>query len=158
MTPLISIIDDDESIQAATRGLVRSLGLRAYTFASAEDFLQSRCVEETSCVITDVKMPGMSGIELQSLLIAQARGMPVVFITAFPNEGIRAQVLASGAIGYLSKPLDGDTLVQCLTAAFKKNDEETVAGSNARGRPAAWATRIAMSGPFSGLIRPRKAR
>ena len=79
-------------------------------------------------------MPGMSGVELQSLLIAQARGMPVVFITAFPNEGIRAQVLASGAIGYLSKPLDGDTLVQCLTAAFKKNDEETVAGSNAEGQ------------------------
>ena len=90
MIPIISIIDDDESVQAATRGLVRSLGFRAYTFGSAEDFLQSRCIEKTSCVITDVKMPGMSGVELQSLLIAQAPRMPIVFVTAFPNERIRA--------------------------------------------------------------------
>ena len=103
---MIAIIDDDESVREATRGLVRSLGFNADAFASSEDFLQSDRINDTSCLITDVQMPGLSGVELQSLLVAQGRRTPIIFITAFPEERIRSRVLEAGAIGFLSKPFD----------------------------------------------------
>ena len=98
-TPLISIVDDDESIREATKGLVRSLGYLAATFASAEEFLSSDRVEDTRCLITDVQMPGLSGVELQRRLIAQGRPMPTIFVTAFPDDRTRSRVLNAGAIG-----------------------------------------------------------
>jgi FixJ family two-component response regulator len=117
--PVISIIDDDESVRAATNRLVRSLGFVAVTFASADEFLRSPRLHDTSCVIADVQMPGMSGIELQSILIAEGKNMPIIFITAFPDEGIRARALKAGAIGFLSKPFEGSTLIQYIDDALK---------------------------------------
>src|SRR4051812_2425779 len=101
---MISIVDDDESVRETTKGLIRSLGYVAATFASAEDFLGSGRVQETACLISDVQMPGMSGIDLQSRLIADGHRLPVIFITAFPETRARAQALLRGALGFLSKP------------------------------------------------------
>ena len=117
--PVISIIDDDASIRVATNSLVRSLGYAVHSFASAEEFLQSTHINDTCCVIADVQMPGMSGVELQSLLLARGVGMPFIFITAFPDENIRARALKAGAIGFLTKPFDGQILVKCLCAAVR---------------------------------------
>jgi FixJ family two-component response regulator len=120
--PVISIIDDDESVRVATQSLVRSLGFIACTFASAADFLQSPRLNDTSCVIADVQMPGMSGVELQSLLIAQGHRTPIIFITAFHEESIRARAMKAGAICFLSKPFEGQTLIECLDTALKRRD------------------------------------
>ena len=119
-TAVISIIDDDDSMRDATRRLVRSLGLNADTFASAEEYLQSDRVHDTSCLITDLQMPGLSGVELQSLLLARGFSTPIIFITAFPDEGIRAHVLDAGAIGFLGKPFDEERLIDCLKIALGK--------------------------------------
>jgi FixJ family two-component response regulator len=116
---VISIVEDDAFVREATKGLVRSLGLTALTFASAEDFLQSGRVKDTSCVIADVQMPGLSGLELQSYLIAQGHRTPIIFITAFPEERIRTQALTTGAIGFLSKPFKEETLISCIDTALK---------------------------------------
>lgn len=118
-SPIVSIIDDDASVRAATDGLVRSLGYRAETFASAEDFLQSDRVGDTSCLITDVQMPGLSGVELQSLLNARGTPMPIIFITAFPEERIRRSVLEAGAVGFLSKPFSEAHLIEHLQTALE---------------------------------------
>jgi FixJ family two-component response regulator len=120
--PVISIIDDDESVRAATRSLVRSLGFTAFTFASAEDFLQSPRASDSSCVITDVQMPGLSGVELQSRLLAQGQRIPIIFITAFPDKSIEARAMKAGAICFLSKPFEGSTLIKCLDRALKNQD------------------------------------
>jgi FixJ family two-component response regulator len=120
--PVISIIDDDESVRTAMRRLVRSLGLAVHTFASAEEFLQSAYVSDSSCVITDVQMPGVSGVELQSRLLAQGCRTPIIFITAFPDESVQAQAMRAGAICFLSKPFDGARLIACLDTALKTHD------------------------------------
>jgi FixJ family two-component response regulator len=116
--PVISIIDDDASIRIATSSLVRSLGYTVRTFSSAEEFLQSAHVNDTCCVIADVQMPGMSGVELQALLRARGVDVPFIFITAFPDENIRARALRAGAIGFLTKPFDSQVLVKCLAGAI----------------------------------------
>jgi FixJ family two-component response regulator len=115
---VISIIDDDESVRGATYNLVRSLGYSVHTFASAEEFLQSTELTGTSCVIADVHMPTMSGVELQAHLLAQGYRVPFIFITAFPVESIRARAKKAGAICVLTKPFDGDTLIKCLDDAL----------------------------------------
>lgn len=120
--PMITIIDDDESVRIATESLVRSLGFSARTFASAEDFLNSPLVGETACVITDVQMPGMSGVELQSHLRSKGDATPLIFITAFPEERIRRQVDAAGAVGFLAKPFDGHAMVECIDRALGERD------------------------------------
>jgi len=117
-SPVISIIDDDPSVRKATDGLVRSLGYRSLTFASAEDFLESDHIDDTSCVITDVQMPGLSGVELQSVLIARGARLPMIFITAFPEDRIRRSVLEAGAVGFLSKPFEEAVLIEHLQAAL----------------------------------------
>jgi FixJ family two-component response regulator len=88
------------------------------TFASAEEFLEWDQLDEMLCVITDVQMPGLSGIELQKRLMAEGHRMPVIFITAYPNERTRLLALDAGAIGYLSKPFSDESLVQCLERAL----------------------------------------
>ena len=98
---LISIVDDDESMREATKGLVRSLGYQAATFSSAEEFLQSDSVDSTSCLIADVQMPGLSGIDLQRRLIARGSRMPTIFITAFPEEPARARAMSDRSGGTL---------------------------------------------------------
>jgi FixJ family two-component response regulator len=120
--PLIAIIDDDASVRATTDSLVRSLGYIVHTFASAEEFLRSNRLDDFSCVIADVQMPGMSGVELQAHFHTQGYSLPFIFFTAFPDERIRSQALGAGAICYLTKPFDGDSLVQGLQAALKKHD------------------------------------
>ena len=122
--PVISIIDDDESVRVATNRLVKSLGFTAHTFASAQDFLQSPRLNDTSCLIVDVQMPGINGVELQSLLIAKGNHTPMIFITAFPDEGTRRQVLERGALCFLSKPCDGSTLIRYLDMALKGGQAE----------------------------------
>jgi FixJ family two-component response regulator len=107
-------------VRATTDSLVRSLGYVADTFASAEAFLRSKRVDDFSCVIADVQMPGMSGVELQAHLRTQGNHLPFIFITAFPDERVRAQALGAGAICYLTKPFDGDSLIQCLQTVLKK--------------------------------------
>ncbi len=116
---MISIVDDDGAVREATKGLVRSLGYAAATFASAEEYLESDRVNDTSCLIADVQMPGMSGVELQQRLIADGHSTKVIFITGFPQEKVRAQVLEAGALGYLQKPFDENCLIKCLDKAFK---------------------------------------
>ena len=93
-TPIISIIDDDESVRSSLRSLVKSLGLAACTFASAENFLNSPHQDDTSCLITDLQMPGLSGIELQRLLSAQGRRIPIIFVTAFFPEALAPRLSA----------------------------------------------------------------
>jgi FixJ family two-component response regulator len=109
-------------VRATTDSLVRSLGYIVHTFASAEEFLRSNRLDDLSCVIADVQMPGMSGVELQAYLLTRGYRVPFIFFTAFPDERIRAQALRAGAICYLTKPFDGDSLVQGLQAALKKHD------------------------------------
>src|SRR5882672_1147235 len=120
--PVVAIIDDDASVRATTDSLVRSLGYFVHTFASAEEFLRSNSLDDLSGVIADVQMPGMSGVELQAHLLSPSYRVPFIFFTAFPDERIRAQALSAGAICYLTKPFDGDSLVQGLQAALKKHD------------------------------------
>ena len=98
--PVISIVDDDESVRTAMLASCDRSGFTAHTFASAEEFLRSKHIDETSCLIADVQMPGINGIELQSLVHAQGRRTPIVFITAFPEERIRVRATRAGAIGY----------------------------------------------------------
>jgi FixJ family two-component response regulator len=117
--PLVAIIDDQESVRATTDSLVRSLGYIVRTFASAEEFLQSDRLDDFSCVMTDVQMPGMSGVQLQDYLRNQGYRAPFIFFTAFPDEKTRAHAVAAGAVCYLTKPFDGDRLVQCLQAALE---------------------------------------
>jgi FixJ family two-component response regulator len=119
--PVISIIDDDESVRVATRRLVRSFGYVCHVFPSADEFLRSPVMDDTACLIADVQMPGMSGIELQSLLIARGNHTPMIFITAFPEEGIRLRALEGGAVGFLTKPFDGPSLVNCLDLALQRH-------------------------------------
>jgi FixJ family two-component response regulator len=117
-SPVISIVDDDPSIRAATQSLIRSLGLKAQTFASAEEFLQSPFLDDTACVISDIQMPGMSGVDLQQRLIRDNRHIPIVFITAFPNEVTERHVLQAGAFGFLHKPFDSQALITCIRTAL----------------------------------------
>src|ERR1043166_7028298 len=111
---VISIVDDDPSVRQAVSGLVRSLGFDAVTFPSAEDFLQSEQIDETTCLITDVQMPGLTGVELQSHLISRGSTVPIIFVTASPERRIEAQVRSAGAVGFLNKPFDDKTLIECL--------------------------------------------
>ena len=116
--PLISIVDDDPFVRGATDALVRLLGYSAATFASAEDFLQSSCINETTCLISDVQMPGLSGVDLQRVLIAQGIKIPMIFITAYFDERIRQSVMEAGALGYLSKPFEEESLIELLQSAL----------------------------------------
>ena len=117
-TPVVSIVDDDESIRNTMSSLVRSLGYDALTFDSAEAFLAFPRLHETSCLILDVQMPGMSGLDLQDELRACNYSVPIIFITAFPEERVRQQAMAAGAAGLLAKPYDGDVLVECIEKAL----------------------------------------
>ncbi|HJY49314.1 MAG TPA: response regulator [Stellaceae bacterium] len=103
--PVISIVDDDEPIREAVKGLMKSLGYRAEATASAEEFLRSPHVRRTSCLIADVQMPGMTGLDLHRHLSASGKPIPTILITAYPHDAVRERGLSAGPIGYLSKPL-----------------------------------------------------
>jgi FixJ family two-component response regulator len=116
----VAVIEDDKSAREATQRLLQLLGYAAASFASAEDFLQSGRVRDTACLVTDVHLPGMSGIELRSRLISDGHDIPIIFVTAFPEEAIRARLLKGGAIAYLRKPLQEQRLIACLDQALKR--------------------------------------
>ena len=120
---MISIVDDDECVRESTAQLIRSLGYDATAFASAEEFLQSGQVRNTSCLITDVQMPGVSGIELQRRLLADGHRLPIIFITAFPDDRVRARVLGAGAVGFLNKPYHEESLIGCLGVALQQRGD-----------------------------------
>jgi FixJ family two-component response regulator len=117
LAPTISIIDDDVFARAGIRDFVASLGYRTLTFPSVDEFVNSGRVEETSCVISDVQMPGLSGLDLQEYLAGRGHGTPIIFLTAYPDERSRARALGAGALGFLVKPFDDKSLIQCLNAA-----------------------------------------
>lgn len=117
---VVSIVDDDRAVRAATQAFVRSLGYSSFAFASAEDFLNSEEIGLTDCLIADIQMPGMSGIELQRALATRRHDLPIIFITAFPDDRVREQVMAAGAIGMLPKPYSGDRLVTCINSALAR--------------------------------------
>jgi FixJ family two-component response regulator len=114
----ISIVDDDEWVRDALKVLMKSLGVTAETFASAQEFLKSDRLDGTDCVIADVQMPGMSGPELHRRLAAAGKPIPVILITAYPDEDARARALGAGVAGYFIKPVDDNDLVQCLCAVL----------------------------------------
>ena len=115
---LISIIDDDQHFRVSMRKLVMLLGYTVEEFSSADDFLASRVLPETACLVTDVHMPGMSGIELHGRLIKLGYAIPTILVTAYPDEGVRDQVMKDGVVCYLSKPVDDGDLERCLRSAL----------------------------------------
>jgi FixJ family two-component response regulator len=116
--PLISVIDDDDSMRKAVVALVRSAGYAAQGFASAKEFLASGSVARFACIITDIQMPGMSGIELKHHLTASQSSMPVIMITARHDPELEGKALASGAAAFLRKPFEADALIRCLESAL----------------------------------------
>jgi FixJ family two-component response regulator len=121
ISQLISIIDDDACARNATGRLVRSLGWQARTFTSGDEFLQSSHLAETFCVVSDVQMPQMSGLELQRRLNAQGSRIPIIFMTAFCGSAVEAQAMAGGAVAFLTKPLGAKALSVCIEAALRQS-------------------------------------
>ena len=117
--PLVSIVDDDPSVRSSTRRLLRCSGMRADAFASAEDFLQSAHVEETGCLLLDVSMPGMGGLELQRHLAETGRLIPIVFLSARASEGEERRALQAGAASFLRKPISKEDLLNAIRAVLK---------------------------------------
>ncbi len=118
-TKLVAIVDDDESVRSALQGLMKAVGLCAHSFASAEEFLESRLQEQTACLIADIRMPGMSGLELQAKLNAEHRRIPTIFITAHGDGQMRLQALRAGAVEFLAKPFDDQALLDSVRAALE---------------------------------------
>jgi FixJ family two-component response regulator len=119
-TKLVAIVDDDDSVRCTLQELLRSAGLPSQGFDSAEAFLGSGRQQETACLITDIRMPGMSGLELQARLNAERCRIPTVFITAHGDEEMRLQALRAGAVEFLSKPFDDEVLIECVRTAFER--------------------------------------
>jgi FixJ family two-component response regulator len=122
---LISIVDDDESIRRTTTFLIESFGFRAAAFESAEEFLKSVQLHDTSCLIVDVQMPGMNGLELQSELAAAGCDIPIIFITAYDNKDSRRQAMQAGAVAFLGKPFNDEELLQTIRSALRGEFEVT---------------------------------
>ena len=116
---MIAIVDDDEAVRVAMKSLVRSVGHHASTFASVQEFLKSKQFSNTSCIITDLQMPGLSGLDLQDLLIARGHRFPIIFLTAYPDEDVRIRAMKAGAIGFMRKPCSDEHLLGYLNKAFK---------------------------------------
>jgi FixJ family two-component response regulator len=116
---IVAVVEDDESYRLAVRRLLKSAGFLAQSFASAEDFLSSGQQDETGCLIADIRMPGMSGLDLQSKLNSNHCPIPTIFITAHGDEKIRLQAMRGGAVKFLAKPFDGETLLEAVRVALE---------------------------------------
>jgi FixJ family two-component response regulator len=116
---MIAIVDDYDAVREATERLVRSIGYNVSTFASAEEFLKSKQFSNTSCIITDLQMPGLSGLDLQDQLIARDHRIPIILITGYPDENVQARAMKAGAVAFLSKPVNPDHLLGYLGKALK---------------------------------------
>lgn len=120
-TPQISIVDDDDSVREALKSLIDSVGFRTEVFASGEEFLNSSGISHTDCLITDIRMPGMSGLELQERLHASGAAIPIVFISAHDDREARARAMRGGAIDFLQKPFSEDSLLHAIDACLDKS-------------------------------------
>jgi len=116
---MVAIVDDDDLMRSALQGLLKAVGLPARTFASAEEFLQSGQQHQTACLIADIRMPGMSGLELQAKLNAERCRIPTIFITAHGDAKMRMQALRAGAVEFLAKPFDDEALLESVRAALE---------------------------------------
>jgi FixJ family two-component response regulator len=123
---VISVIDDDASVRAAINNLLSSHGYLVQTFASAEEFLQSARLDDSLCIVADMQMPAMSGLDLLTHMRVRGNDAPFIFITAFPDESVRGRALKAGAVGFLAKPFAGPVLIECVETALNRH----------RGRPA----------------------
>jgi len=117
--PLIAIVEDDEPFRESMRRLMRSAGYTVEAFPSAADFLASRRVDETACLIADIHMPGMTGVELNACLIEAGRNISMILVTAYPDEATRERALKDGIVCYLLKPFDDNDLVDCVSKAVE---------------------------------------
>ena len=118
-TKLVAILDDDDSVRSALQGLLKAVGLPAQAFASAEEFLNSGQQHQIACLIADIRMPGMSGLQLQAKLNAERCKIPIIFITAHGDAKMRMQALRAGAVEFLAKPFDDEVLLQSVRAALE---------------------------------------
>jgi FixJ family two-component response regulator len=116
---VVSIVDDDELMRSALQGMLKSVGLPSQAFASAEEFLRSGEQHQTACLIADIRMPGMSGLELQAKLNAEHCRIPTIFITAHGDTKMRMQALRAGAVEFLAKPFDDEVLLESVRAALE---------------------------------------
>ena len=116
--PLISIVDDDDSLRNSLNNLIRSVGFRAQGFSSAEAFLNSNQLHDTACLILDVRMPGMSGLDLQRQMVADNSRIPIVFITSHGDDNARTRALEAGAVAFLYKPFREEALFKAIDSAL----------------------------------------
>jgi FixJ family two-component response regulator len=116
---MVAIVDDDDLMRSALQGLLKSAGLPAEAFASAEEFLKSGQQDQVGCLVADIRMPGMSGLELQAKLNADHRRIPTIFITAHGDEKMRMQALRAGAVEFMAKPFDDEALLDSVRAALE---------------------------------------
>jgi FixJ family two-component response regulator len=116
---LVAIVDDDDSLRVALQGLLKATGFPAEAYASAEEFLSSGQQQQTACLITDIRMPGMSGLDLQAKLNADRFRIPIIFLTAHGDEKMRMQALRAGAVEFLAKPFDAEALLENVRAALE---------------------------------------
>jgi FixJ family two-component response regulator len=116
---MVTIVDDDELMRSALQGMLKSVGLPSQAFASAEEFLKSGEYQNTGCLIADIRMPGMSGLELQAKLNAEQCRIPTIFITAHGDTKMRMQALRAGAVEFLAKPFDDEVLLESVRAALE---------------------------------------
>jgi FixJ family two-component response regulator len=119
-TNMVAIVDDDDLVRGALQGLLKAVGVPARAFASAEEFLNSGQQRETGCLIADIRMPGMSGLELQAKLNAEHCRIPTIFITAHGDAKMRMQALRAGAVEFMAKPFDDEALLESVRAALAK--------------------------------------
>jgi FixJ family two-component response regulator len=122
---VIAIVDDDQSVREGTRDLIEAMGFVAGTFDCAEKFLESKTMDATACLITDVRLPGMTGLELQDRLVRSGKRIPTILITAFPKEKERMRALQASAVCYLAKPVNEGELAACIRLAFKGRKSDT---------------------------------
>jgi FixJ family two-component response regulator len=118
-TRLVAIVDDDQSMRSALQGLLKAVGMLSQSFASAEDFLKSGQQHQAACLITDIRMPGISGLELQARLNAEHCRIPTIFITAHDDAQMRMRALRAGAVEFLAKPFDDEALLETVRAALE---------------------------------------
>jgi FixJ family two-component response regulator len=116
---MVAVVEDDQSYRVAVQRLLKSAGFSVQSFASAEDFLRSGRQRETGCLITDIRMPGMSGLDLQAKLNTDHCPIPTIFITAHGDEDMRLQAMRGGAVKFMVKPFDGEILLESVRAAFE---------------------------------------
>jgi FixJ family two-component response regulator len=122
---VLSLVDDDASVRKATGRLIKSFGFTVEVFASGEEFLRFGSLRITACLVLDLQMPGMNGLQVQSHLAAAGYRIPIIFITAYPDEEIRAQALEAGAVAFLTKPFGGEALLKGIRSALKLSEGDT---------------------------------